>query len=154
MKVGESTGVTPIGRGQGTPLLHGPGWSVVARGDFLLLRAMPILTGGQISEVSLTEAQMRALRDGDVTVEELLQRDAMAARSMQTQVHLSDAAQRASQAGLVADPQATANRRAGKAHAAATPASGTTPQSRYDHRLTFVAAVLASAVFLFFLFGS
>lgn len=160
MKVGDPSGVTPIGRGQGTPVLNGPGWSVIARGEFLLLRALPVLTGGQVMEVSLTEAQMRALRDGDVTVEDLIQRDASNARSGQTQVSLSDAAQRAAQAGLISDPQAAA--RKGKGRAAAGGATGTRhgapqgkpPEPRYDHRLTLAALVLAAAVFLFILFGS
>lgn len=157
MKVGDPSGVTPIGRGQGTPVLKGPGWSVIARGEFLLLRAMPVLTGGQVMEVSLTEAQMRALREGDVTVEELIQRDASNVRSGQTQVSLSDAAQRAAQAGLVADPQATA-RKGGARKAQGGATSGTPkrkgPETTYDHRLTLAALVLAAAVFLFILFGS
>lgn len=156
MKVGEPSAVSALGRGQGNPVLSGPGWSVSVRGDFLLLRAMPVLTGGAIVEVSLTEAQMRALRDGDVTVEELVQRDPSAGRSSQTQVSLSDAAQRAAQAGLVADPALGKGQKssAGAAGGASRSTSGAkSPAPRYDHRLTVAALILAAAVFLFIFIG-
>lgn len=149
MKVGETHGVGALGRGQGAAVLSGPGWTVMRRGEFLLLRAMPILTGAQIQEVSLTEAQMRALRDGDITVEELIQRDGLGARVGQVQVNLSDAAQHAAQAGLVGGPATPAR---GKRPASAPTQRGASGAG-YDHRLTAVALVLAAVAFLFILFG-
>lgn len=143
-------------------MLSGQGWSVVTRGEFLLLRAMPVLTGGGIAEVTLTEAQMRALRDGDVTVEELLMRDAATGRHGQTQVSLSDAAQRAAlgaaQAGLIADPAARGRGVRGRAKSGGT--SGAASGGRgprpapYDHRLTAAALVLAAGVLIFIFFWS
>lgn len=144
MKVGETSGVAAAARGKAEAAISGPGWSVVTRGEFHFLRALPSLTGGQITEVSLTEAQFVALREGDVSAQELLLGSMSQGRL--DKLDLSDAAQRAAQAGLV--PGAGSQGRQAKARQAAGGASG-----GYDHRLTVAALVFAAAVFLFIYFG-
>ena len=144
MKVGETSGMAAAARGKAGASISGPGWSVVTRGEFHFLRALPALTGGQIAEVSLSEAQFAALRDGDVSAQELLLGSMSQGRT--DRLDLSDAAQRAAQAGLV--PGAASQARQARAKQSAGGASG-----GYDHRLTAAALVFAAAVFLFIYFG-
>lgn len=144
MKIGETGRVSGLRHAETTPVLNGPGWSVILRGQFYFLRALPILTGSGISEVKLSQDQISALRDGDITAEELLL--GTTAQAREDRLDISVAGQTSARSDA---PSQSAS---GRRQRTSTSAGGRSGPSEFDHRLTVAALIFSAAILLFIFF--